>query len=47
MISEQNLRFARAVADRAIIIESGVKQFDGTFADLEAQPEIRDANLSV
>ncbi len=47
MISEQNLRFGRAVADRAIIIESGVKQFDRTFADFEAQPEIRNANLSV
>ena len=47
MISEQNLHFARAVADRAIIIESGEKKFDGTFADLEAHPEIRDAYLSV
>lgn len=47
MISEQNLHFARAVADRAIIIESGEKKFDGSFADLEAHPEIRDAYLSV
>ncbi|WP_425101797.1 ABC transporter ATP-binding protein [Tropicibacter sp. S64] len=47
MISEQNLHFARAVADRAIIIESGEKKFDGSFAELEAQPEIRDAYLSV
>ncbi|MGI3168214.1 ABC transporter ATP-binding protein [Pseudooceanicola sp. C21-150M6] len=47
MISEQNLHFARAVADRAIIIEGGQKKFDGTFAELEAQPEIRDAYLSV
>ncbi|MEC3861242.1 ABC transporter ATP-binding protein [Mesobacterium sp. TK19101] len=47
MISEQNLHFARAVADRAIIIESGEKKFDGTFAELEAHPEIRDAYLSV
>lgn len=47
MISEQNLHFARAVADRAIIIESGEKKFDGSFDDLEARPEIRDAYLSV
>lgn len=47
MISEQNLHFARVVADRAIIIESGEKKFDGTFAELEAHPEIRDAYLAV
>ncbi|KAA8607779.1 ABC transporter ATP-binding protein [Salipiger aestuarii] len=47
MISEQNLHFARAVADRAIIIEGGEKKFDGSFKDLEAHPEIRDAYLSV
>ncbi len=47
VISEQNLHFARAVADRAIIIEGGEKKFDGSFADLEAQPEVRDAYLSV
>ena len=47
MISEQNLHFARAVADRAIIIEGGEKKFDGSFKELEAHPEIRDAYLSV
>ncbi|KGM49242.1 ABC transporter ATP-binding protein [Pseudooceanicola atlanticus] len=47
MISEQNLHFARSVADRAIIIEGGEKKFDGSFAELEAHPEIRDAYLSV
>jgi branched-chain amino acid transport system ATP-binding protein len=47
VISEQNLHFARAVADRAIIIEGGEKKFDGSFAELEAHPEIRDAYLSV
>lgn len=47
LLSEQNLHFARAVADRAIIIEGGQKKFDGTFAQLEAHPEIRDAYLSV
>jgi len=47
MISEQNLHFARVVADRAIIIESGAKKFDGSFAELAAKPEIRDAYLAV
>jgi len=47
LLSEQNLHFARIVADRAIIIEGGAAVFDGTFAELEAQPEIRDQYLSV
>lgn len=47
LLSEQNLHFARMVSDRAIIIEGGLKKFDGTFAELESQPEIRDAYLSV
>lgn len=47
LLSEQNLHFARLVSDRAIIIESGQKKYDGTFEELEANPEIRDAYLSV
>ena len=47
LLSEQNLHFARLVADRAVIIESGTLKFDGTFAELESQPDIRDAYLSV
>ena len=47
LISEQNLHFARLVADRAVIIESGEKRFDGTFAELNEQPDIKDAYLSV
>lgn len=47
LLSEQNLHFARLVADRAIIIEGGSKRFEGSFETLEAQPEIRDAYLSV
>ena len=47
VISEQNLHFARMVADRAVIIESGEKKFDGSFSELEKHPEIRDAYLSV
>lgn len=47
LLSEQNLHFARLVADRAIIIESGEKKYDGSFDELEANPAIRDAYLSV
>ncbi len=47
LISEQNLHFARLVADSAIIIESGAKQFDGAFGELDGNPEIRDAYLAV
>ena len=47
IISEQNLHFARIVADRAVIIEGGANKFDGSFSELENHPEIRDAYLSV
>ena len=47
LISEQNLHFAQAVSSHAVIIESGVGKYAGSFADLDQQPEIRDAYLSV
>lgn len=47
LLSEQNLHFARLVSNKAIIIEGGTKKFDGTFAELDANAEIRDAYLSV
>ncbi|MGI9371413.1 MAG: ABC transporter ATP-binding protein [Hyphomicrobiales bacterium] len=47
LISEQNLHFAKLVADRALIIEGGSLKFDGTFAELDAKPDVRDAYLSV
>ncbi len=46
LLSEQNLHFAQAVADRAIIIESGARKFEGTLSELTAQPEISDAYLA-
>jgi branched-chain amino acid transport system ATP-binding protein len=46
LLSEQNLHFAQAVADRAVIIESGAKMFDGALDELKAQPEVRDAYLA-
>lgn len=47
LLSEQNLHFARLISDRAYIIETGRIRFGGTMAELEAQPEIRDAYLAV
>ena len=47
VLSEQNLHFARLVADRAIIIESGRKRFDAPFAALDSRPEVKDQYLSV
>ena len=47
LLSEQNLHFAQAVADRAVIIEGGEPKYAGTFADLDAHPEVRDAYLAV
>ena len=46
LLSEQNLHFAQAVADRAMIIESGVRKFVGTLEELNQHPEIRDAYLA-
>ena len=47
LLSEQNLHFARLVSNKAIIIEGGTKRFDGTFTELDADAETRDAYLSV
>lgn len=47
LLSEQNLHFAKLVANRAIIIEGGLKRFDGTMDELNADPEIRETYLSV
>ncbi len=47
LVCEQNLHFAKAISDRAYIIEGGRIRYEGTIAELEAQPEIRDAYLAV
>ncbi|MEM8550799.1 MAG: ATP-binding cassette domain-containing protein, partial [Pseudomonadota bacterium] len=47
LVSEQNLHFAKLVSDRAVIIEKGEVRFSGTFAELEAHPEIAQATLVV
>jgi branched-chain amino acid transport system ATP-binding protein len=47
LLSEQNLHFARAVADRALIIEKGRIRFAGTMAELMGNEAVRGKYLSV
>ncbi|MEK6244618.1 MAG: ABC transporter ATP-binding protein, partial [Pseudomonadota bacterium] len=47
LLCEQNLRFARLVAERACIIEKGRLCFAGTMAELDADPALRERHLSV
>lgn len=47
LLSEQNLHFAKAVADRAYVIEKGHLRFQGTIASLFADDAARKAYLSV
>jgi len=47
LLSEQNLRFATQLADRAYIIEKGHLRYEGTMADLAADEEVRTAYLTV
>jgi branched-chain amino acid transport system ATP-binding protein len=47
LLSEQNLRFAQSVADRAYIIEKGRIRFSGSMAELDANDEVRTQYLAV
>ena len=47
VLSEQNLNFARAVADRAVVIDRGVVKFSGGFAELERDPALADQYLAL
>jgi branched-chain amino acid transport system ATP-binding protein len=47
LVSEQNLAFAGAFADRAVILETGSMQFAGTLAELEASPHLVERYLAV
>jgi branched-chain amino acid transport system ATP-binding protein len=47
LLSEQNLRFAGAVADRAYVIESGHIRFAGPMQQLLEDGDVRRAHLSV
>ncbi len=47
LLSEQNLHFSQAVADRAYIIEKGQIRFGGSMAELAADTSLREQYLSV
>jgi branched-chain amino acid transport system ATP-binding protein len=47
LISEQNLHFARTVADRALVMEKGVIRFDGPMETLMSDAAIRARYLAV
>ena len=45
-VSEQNIAFARLVAERVYVIEKGAIRFAGTMAEFDARPDVRDAYLA-
>ena len=47
LLSEQNLHFARLIADRVAIIERGRIAAIGSLAELDARPEVYEAFLAV
>jgi branched-chain amino acid transport system ATP-binding protein len=47
LVSEQNLDFAAAVADRALILEKGTVRWEGSIATLEADEDVRRTYLTV
>lgn len=47
LVAEQNLNFARLLADEAHVLAAGETRFSGTIAELDADPELRDSLLAV
>ncbi len=47
LLSEQNVRFARLIADRVCVIEKGRVRFSGSVAEFDVRPDIRDAYLAL
>jgi branched-chain amino acid transport system ATP-binding protein len=47
LLAEQNLRFARVVAERALIIDRGRIRHSGAFAELTEDERLRTAYLAV
>jgi branched-chain amino acid transport system ATP-binding protein len=47
LLSEQNLAFASAIADRTYIIEKGAIRHEGSMAEIAADAALRDAYLTV
>jgi ABC-type branched-subunit amino acid transport system ATPase component len=47
LVAEQNLDFAAAVADRAVLLARGSVAFDGPMSGVLDDPALRDAVLGV
>jgi branched-chain amino acid transport system ATP-binding protein len=47
LVSEQNLAFARLVAERVYVIEKGAIRFSGAMAEFDSRPDVRDAYLAL
>jgi len=47
LLSEQNLHFARAVADRTFVLDRGHIRFAGTLAELDADAALKEQYLSI
>lgn len=47
LLSEQNLRFAYQISDRAYVIETGRIKFSGTIAELQSNTEIQEKYLMI
>jgi branched-chain amino acid transport system ATP-binding protein len=47
LLSEQNVHFARLVSDRVYMLEKGQIRWTGTMAELDANPDIQRAYLTV
>ena len=47
LLSEQNVRFARLVADRFCVIEKGRVRFTGPIAEFDARPDISETYLAL
>jgi branched-chain amino acid transport system ATP-binding protein len=47
LLSEQNLHFASAVSDRAVVIEKGAVRYEGSIEALEADDTVRESYLTV
>jgi branched-chain amino acid transport system ATP-binding protein len=47
LLCEQNLNFARLVAERVYVIEKGCIRFAGTMAEFDARPDVREAYLAL
>ncbi len=47
LLCEQNLRYARLVADRVYLVEKGRARYSGSLASLDADPALRERYLAV